>query len=860
MVVLPPSFCICGDENRFPSAQKTICGSGRLSMIPPHPKQGFEIGRNSAFLLTLLVLLLSAFLGQGTVPALADTTQCLYGSKAYATYMENAKGVPIDFCIYQENNDIIFKISCSPGQCSNWHWPDGDGSITDGTRPWFFINGSYTYEIRDSVTHIIVGGVNHIGNDAFNGFSNLKSVEIADDVESIGQAVFANCSNLENLIIPPSVEKIGPYAFSGVKGPVYAPAASLPEDPGEVTSSLVEYSALTLNPHKAGIITNVDQVKQQSENELPGGITKNNTSDTYYLRAKKPVGLKVDPGSDFVKVSAVSDNTHLSLTRSGTEFSLTMPAESVTFSTAAVSLSVDPLTYNGEEQTAVTVKDGNTTLTAGTDYDVTFLQNGTGITPKNAGEYTAVITGKGSYIGTASVSFTVNKADIKPTVTMSDYTYGGTVPAPGIAEGGNPGSGAVTYYYSTVNSTGNGIKWENITGTTLEAGTYYMYAVVAETDNYKEGTTAAVSFIVKAADGAVVTITGHYDKADYDGQEHSVSGYDVDISDPLYDESYFTFAGTAEAKRIGVGTTVMGLKAEQFTNTNKNFTNVLFTVTDGYQTVAPIPVTIKAENKTKQYDNDESTDPALTAEISGKPEKGVDPVYTLSREPGQDVGNYLITVTAEEASNPNYKITVKNGTFSITKKSEPGPEPEPDPPSRRIDFFRIFEETQLPATGFSSQLTNTLSEQPMALNYEPVHLSLQIPTLNLETELVTVPLMDATWQVAWLGNHAGLLEGSALPGEGYSFIAAHNTLNSEDYGPFALLSTMEPNDLIIVNSEEDTIKLFRVYANELIDENDVQKLTKVAQQEADSLVLITCENESVEGGYLNRRVIFAKPL
>ena len=56
------------------------------------------------------------------------------------------------------------------------------------------------------------------------------------------------------------------------------------------------------------------------------------------------------------------------------------------------------------------------------------------------------------------------------------------------------------------------------------------------------------------------------------------------------------------------------------------------------------------------------------------------------------------------------------------------------------------------------------------------------------------------------------------------------------------------------------MKLFRVYANELIDENDVQKLTKVAQQEADSLVLITCENESVEGGYLDRRVIFAKPL
>ena len=278
----------------------------------------------------------------------------------------------------------------------------------------------------------------------------------------------------------------------------------------------------------------------------------------------------------------------------------------------------------------------------------------------------------------------------------------------------------------------------------------------------------------------------------------------------------------------------------------------------GIFTITKKSIAIKADNKSKVYDNDASTDPELTATVTGKPEKGADPVFTLSRESGQDVGNYPITVTADEASNPNYEITVENGTFSIKGKSEP--EPEPEPSSRGIDFFRIFEESQLPATGYSSLITNTLSEQPMALNYEPVRRRLQIPTLNLETELVTVPLMDDSWQVAWLGNRAGILEGSALPGEGYSFIAAHNTLNSEEYGPFALLSTMAINDLITVNSEDGTMSLFRVYANEVIGANDVEKMERVAEQEADSLVLITCENESVEGGYLDRRVIFAKPL
>ena len=38
--------------------------------------------------------------------------------------------------------------------------------------------------------------------------------------------------------------------------------------------------------------------------------------------------------------------------------------------------------------------------------------------------------------------------------------------------------------------------------------------------------------------------------------------------------------------------------------------------------------------------------------------------YTLSREAGQDVGEYTITVT--EGENPNYTVTVEDGSFSIT--------------------------------------------------------------------------------------------------------------------------------------------------------------------------------------------------
>jgi uncharacterized protein (TIGR02145 family) len=167
-----------------------------------------------------------------------------------------------------------------------------------------------------------------------------------------------------------------------------------------------------------------------------------------------------------------------------------------------------------------------------------------------------------------------------------------------------------------------------------------------------------------------VAIKGNRDTTNYDGNAHEVSGYTATASSPLYKVSGnatdFVFSGNALASRSEVGTTYMGLAAEQFTNTNSNFGTVTFNITDGAQTIAPADITIKADNKTKVYDNTASTDPELTATVTGVPANGIAPVYSLSRVAGQNVGEYTITVTAEAASNPNYNITVQSGTFSIT--------------------------------------------------------------------------------------------------------------------------------------------------------------------------------------------------
>lgn len=81
----------------------------------------------------------------------------------------------------------------------------------------------------------------------------------------------------------------------------------------------------------------------------------------------------------------------------------------------------------------------------------------------------------------------------------------------------------------------------------------------------------------------------------YDGTEHSVKDYTVKISDSRYTEKDFTFSGKALASGVNAGAYEMGLKADQFKNTNARFTNVEFIIkADGVLTITQRPLTITA--------------------------------------------------------------------------------------------------------------------------------------------------------------------------------------------------------------------------------------------------------------------------
>ena len=89
-------------------------------------------------------------------------------------------------------------------------------------------------------------------------------------------------------------------------------------------------------------------------------------------------------------------------------------------------------------------------------------------------------------------------------------------------------------------------------------------------------------------------------------------------------------------------------------------------------------------------------------------------------------------------------------------------------------------------------------------------------------------------------------------------LAGHNHLNNTEAGPFFSLGSLESGARVMVTDARNGIQIFRVYGNSNIASNAFASVAGNVRENA--LVLITCEDESVDGGYLNRRVILTEPV
>jgi sortase (surface protein transpeptidase) len=79
---------------------------------------------------------------------------------------------------------------------------------------------------------------------------------------------------------------------------------------------------------------------------------------------------------------------------------------------------------------------------------------------------------------------------------------------------------------------------------------------------------------------------------------------------------------------------------------------------------------------------------------------------------------------------------------------------------------------------------------------------LEIPALGVKMSIVGVPVSNGSWDVSWLWNQAGWLQGTAFPTTaGNSVITGHVYLSDGKPGPFVSLRTL-PSDSSVFRHEQ----------------------------------------------------------
>ena len=311
---------------------------------------------------------------------------------------------------------------------------------------------------------------------------------------------------------------------------------------------------------------------------------------------------------------------------------------------ATITLAQSTFTYDGADKTpAVTsVVVGSTTLTAGTDYSISYDYN------IDAGtQAEVIITGERTYTGEAIQYFTINKATITPTVSLEGWTYGNAPEVIQPTVGGNSGQGAVTITYKAQGAT------EFTSTVPQNAGTHTVKAVIAESDNYQAGEATNTFTIAKADLNLSVTMQGWtYGDAANDPVIEGNAGSGATtityrgINEDMFSETVPSNAGNYEVKVVVAETTNYnsGEDTAEFTIAQANFSQV---------TIADIA---------NQEYTGEAIEPEVTVTYKGNTVDASE--YTVAYSNNENVGTATVTLTT---TNVNFAAgtTAPTKTFQI---------------------------------------------------------------------------------------------------------------------------------------------------------------------------------------------------
>jgi len=158
----------------------------------------------------------------------------------------------------------------------------------------------------------------------------------------------------------------------------------------------------------------------------------------------------------------------------------------------------------------------------------------------------------------------------------------------------------------------------------------------------------------------------------------------------------------------------------------------------------------------------------------------------------------------------------------------------------------------LPETGFAPGVVTDLSHTPREVYLSTEDVMLEIPALGIKIPVVGVPLKEGAWNVSWLGNQAGWLQGTAFPSwSGNSVLTSHVYLSNGLAGPFVNLNKLKFGDKIIVHAYGQKYT-FEVQTNVILEPNDISAFR---HEEKPWLTLVTCKEYDEKSKAYRKRVV-----
>jgi LPXTG-site transpeptidase (sortase) family protein len=161
----------------------------------------------------------------------------------------------------------------------------------------------------------------------------------------------------------------------------------------------------------------------------------------------------------------------------------------------------------------------------------------------------------------------------------------------------------------------------------------------------------------------------------------------------------------------------------------------------------------------------------------------------------------------------------------------------------------------VPATGFIPDQVTALPEQTVA--YADLgDLWLEIPRLGVQMPIVGVPQSGGGWDVSWLGNNAGWLNGSAFPTHAGNAVLTGHVWNADNTpGPFAGLNQLWWGDKVIVHAWGGQY-LYEVRSVEQVSPGNATAMLE--HEDLPWVTLVTCRGyDAATGGYQYRVLVRA---